>query len=303
MEKNHQLDAVIIGGSYAGLSAAMALGRSLRKVLVIDHGKPCNSQTPHSHNFITQDGEAPAQIASRAKQQVEQYPTIRFLHDKVENASQSEKSFIVTTQTGNVYHAKKLLFVTGLRDRMPAISGFEACWGKSILHCPYCHGYEVKHQRTGILANGDTGYELIKMISNWSQDLVLFTNGLSTLTAEQINLISKYKFPIVEKPIEAIQHDRGYIQHIIFSDQSKYEVATLYARPSFEQHCNLPIALGCELTEQGLLKVDAFQKTTVKGIFAAGDNASFARSVSVAVAAGTVAGAALNKELIEAQFL
>lgn len=303
MQENLKLDAIIIGGSYAGLSAAMALGRALRKVLVIDYGRPCNRQTPHSHNFLTHDGEVPALIAAKAKQQVEQYPTIQFLNANVVEARQADNSFQIITQEENVYSAKKLLFATGLKDIMPAISGFEACWGKSILHCPYCHGYEVKQQRTGILANGDMGYELIKLIDNWTSDLILFTNGPSSLTAEQMSVISKHKIPVIEKPIDFLHHDQGYIEQIVFSDYSTYDVTALYARPAFEQHCHLPIALGCELTEQGLLKIDAFQRTTVKGVFAAGDNASLFRSVSMAVAAGTFAGVALNKELIDEQFL
>jgi thioredoxin reductase len=302
MQVNSKLDAVIIGGSYAGLSAAMALGRALRNVLVVDHKKPCNRYTLHSHNFITQDGEAPALIAAKARNQLEQYATIHFVNDEVIKASQMDTSFQVETKEGQVHTAKKLLFATGLKDIMPIIGGFEACWGKSILHCPYCHGYEVRQQRTGILANGDIGFELIKMISNWTKDLVLFTNGPSTLSTEQKTLVAKYNIPIIEKPIESIKHHQGYIQHICFSDGSAFAVTVLYARPIVEQHCNLPVSLGCELHEQGLLKVDSLQKTNINGIFAAGDNVSSFRSVSIAVATGTIAGAALNKELIDEQF-
>lgn len=302
MQVNSKLDVVIIGGSYAGLSAAMALGRALRNVLVVDHKKPCNRYTPHSHNFITQDGEAPALIAAKARNQLEQYATIHFVNDEVIKASQIDTSFQVETKEGQIYTAKKLLFATGLKDIMPVIGGFEACWGKSILHCPYCHGYEVRQQRTGILANGDIGFESIKMISNWTKDLVLFTNGPSTLSTEQTTLVAKYNIPIIEKPIESIKHQQGYIQHICFSDGSAFAVTVLYARPIVEQHCDLPVTLGCELNEQGLLNVDPLQRTNIKGIFAAGDNGSSFRSVSIAVATGTMAGATLNKELIDEQF-
>ncbi|HYH16762.1 MAG TPA: NAD(P)/FAD-dependent oxidoreductase, partial [Flavisolibacter sp.] len=297
MQENTKFDAIIIGGSYAGLSAAMALGRALRNVLIIDHKKPCNRYTPHSHNFITQDGEVPASIAAKARQQVAQYATVHFLDNEVIKASQFDTSFQVETIDGQAYVAKKLLFATGLKDLMPEISGFEACWGKSILHCPYCHGYEVKNQLTGVLSNGDIGFEFIKLIRNWTDNLVLITNGPSSINEEQRSLLSKHNIPIIEKPISSFEHNQGYIRHIIFSDQSTYEVKALYARPVFEQHSDLPVSLGCELTEQGLLKVDTLQKTNVKGIFAAGDNSSLFRSVSFAVSTGTMAGAALNKEL------
>jgi thioredoxin reductase len=302
MQKNVKLDVIIIGGSYAGLSAAMALGRALRNVLVIDQGKPCNRSTPHSHNFITHDGEEPLLIADKARQQVKQYPTIQFLNAEVVEAKQEANSFQIKTQEGVAYSSRKLLFATGLKDILPSISGFEACWGKSILHCPYCHGYEVRQQRTGILANGDAGFELMKLISNWTKDLVLFTNGPTTLNSDQLKLAAKYNITVVETPIVSIEHEQGYIKHIRFADQSTYELKALYARPAFEQHCSLPAALGCELTEQGLVKVDMFQRTNVQGIYVAGDNSSM-RTVSMAVATGTMAGIALNKELIDEQFI
>lgn len=302
MQKDIKYDVIIIGGSYAGLSAAMTLGRAVRNVLVIDHGKPCNRSTPHSHNFITHDGEEPLMIAQKARQQVKQYSTIEFLNAEVVEAKQEADSFQIKTQEGNTYSCKKLLFTTGLKDILPDISGFEACWGKSILHCPYCHGYEVRQQRTGILANGDIGFELMKLISNWTRDLVLFTNGPATLNADQLKLAAKYNIPVIEKPIISIEHEEGYIQHIWFADQSKYELKALYARPAFEQHSPLLASLGCELTEQGLVKVDMFQRTNVNGIYAAGDNSSM-RTVSMAVSTGTMAGIVINKELIDEQFM
>ncbi|MEL6971969.1 MAG: NAD(P)/FAD-dependent oxidoreductase, partial [Bacteroidota bacterium] len=155
MKSNNGFDVIIVGGSYSGLSAAMALGRSLRNILIIDSGLPCNRQTPHSHNFITQDGEQPAAIAEKAKAQVLNYDTIRFLHGKAISGKKTENGFTITTQKEETFTAKKLVFATGVKDIMPDIGGFSACWGISVIHCPYCHGYEVKNEKTGILANGD----------------------------------------------------------------------------------------------------------------------------------------------------
>ncbi len=140
-------EVIIVGGSYAGLSAAMSLGRALRSVLVIDSGKPCNQQTPYSHNLITQDGRPPRQIATAAKAQVAQYPTITFYEGLAVSGVKTETGFAITTQTGDAFTAKKVIFATGLKDIMPDLAGFAACWGISILHCPYCHGYEVRKQK------------------------------------------------------------------------------------------------------------------------------------------------------------
>src|SRR5688500_3542764 len=139
IEKN-SFDVIIIGGSYAGLSAAMALGRSLRNVLVIDSGNACNKQTPHSHNFITNDGNTPAEIAKKAKEQVMQYDTVKFLTGLATIARKSESGFEIETQNGEVFRSAKLLISTGISDIMPPIQGFAECWGISVLHCPYCHG-------------------------------------------------------------------------------------------------------------------------------------------------------------------
>src|SRR5690606_19696546 len=168
MTENKVFDVIIIGGSYAGLSAALALGRSLRHVLIIDSGAPCNRQTPHSHNFLTHDGEPPARIATQARDEVLRYDTVRFVQDTATEAVSQEHGFAVTTASGDRYTAQKLLFATGVRDLMPDIPGFADCWGISILHCPYCHGYEVRGRTTGVLANGDTGYELAMFINNWT---------------------------------------------------------------------------------------------------------------------------------------
>src|SRR5687767_10565291 len=137
MTDKKNFDVIIIGGSYAGLSAAMALGRALRNVLIIDSGKPCNRQTPHSHNFITQDGKTPAEIATLAKQQVEKYDTVTFFSGLATDGAKTENGFQIQTGSGETFRAKKLIFATGVKDVMPTIEGYAECWGISVLHCPY----------------------------------------------------------------------------------------------------------------------------------------------------------------------
>lgn len=295
-------DVAIIGGSYSGLSAAMAMGRSMRNVLIVDSGKPCNRQTPHSHNFITHDGEAPAVIAQKAKEQVLKYDTVEWMNDTVTFANKSENGFALQTTNGKNIEAKKLVFATGLRDIMPPIAGFAACWGISVLHCPYCHGYEVRNQPPGIIANGDAAFEFARMISHWSKNLTLFCNGTSTLNSEQTQKLSGHSIAINQKEIREMVHVNGQLQHLVFGDGSTQKIKAVFTRPAFEQHCTLPVGLGCPLTETGLLAVDGFQKTSVAGMYAAGDSATLFRAISVAVAAGALAGAMLNKELIEEAF-
>ncbi|GAL84496.1 pyridine nucleotide-disulfide oxidoreductase [Sporocytophaga myxococcoides] len=295
-------DCIIVGGSYSGLSAAMALGRSLRNVLIIDDGKPCNATTPHSHNFITHDGKKPAEITAIAKQQVEQYKTVNFYTGFALKGTKLDDGFQIETKAGDIFKSKKMIFATGIRDVLPAITGFSACWGISVIHCPYCHGYEFRESKTAILSNGDMAFHFSQLIYNLTKDLTLITNGKSELTAEQTEKLQKNNISVIEKELAEVKHKEGYLEEVIFTDGSTIPLKALYVRLPFEQHSDIPALLGCEITDQGFIKVDAMQKTTVPGVFVCGDNSSFMRSVANAVSSGNMAGAAANRELCEAEF-
>ncbi|MGN6492647.1 MAG: NAD(P)/FAD-dependent oxidoreductase [Agriterribacter sp.] len=295
-------DVIIIGGSYAGLSAAMALGRSLRNTLIIDAGKPCNQQTPHSHNFITHDGETPGNIRDKAKAQVLAYKTVQLVNDTAITAVDNTGSFSVQTSSGKNYQSKKILFATGILDILPPIKGFAECWGISVLHCPYCHGYEVRYQKTGIIASGEGAVEYAKLISNWTNELAIFTNGAPAFSDAHAATLQKTNANVYPQEIEAIEHVAGQVSTVHLKDGSRVTVPVIYHRPSFQQHSPLPETLGCSLTSNGFIQVDGMQKTTMPGIFAAGDNSTGFRSVAEAVAAGNKAGAVINKELIEETF-
>lgn len=300
--ENKNFDVIITGGSYSGLSAAMALGRSLRNVLVIDNGKPCNRQTPHSHNFVTHDGKTPAEIAKLAKQDVGKYDTVRFYNGTVVKTSKANEGFVIETSTGEKFYAKKLILASGVKDIMPDIPGFAECWGISVIHCPYCHGYEVKNEITGILSNGDIAYEFSKLIFNLTKNLTLFTNGKAVLSDEQLEKLKNNNIILNEDEIKEVKHENGFIQKIIFKNGKEVPLQALYAKIPFEQNINVSDDLGCELTEQGFIKVDIMQKTTVSGLFACGDNVTMMRSVANAVAQGNFAGAMVNKELSDDEF-
>ena len=300
--ENKKFDVIIIGGSYSGLSAGMSLGRSLRNVLIIDNGKPCNRQTPHSHNFVTHDGKTPGEIANLAKKDVEKYNTVRFYNGTVIKTVKITGGFRIETSSGEKFHAKKLILASGVKDVMPDIPGFAECWGISVIHCPYCHGYEVKNETTGILSNGEMAYEFSKLIFNLTKNLTLFTNGKAVLTNEQTEKLKQNKIMLNEDEIEEIKHENGSIQKIIFKNGKEVSLQALYAKIPFEQNLNVSDDLGCELTEQGFIKVDMMQKTNVPGVFACGDNVTMMRSVANAVAQGNFAGAVVNKELADEEF-
>ncbi|MBS1904807.1 MAG: NAD(P)/FAD-dependent oxidoreductase [Bacteroidetes bacterium] len=295
-------DVIIVGGSYSGLAAAMALGRASRRVLVIDSKKPCNRQTPHSHNFLTHDGAPPAQIAAIAREQVEQYSTVEFVTGVAIAGAITPHGVRIGIASGRSFDAKKLIFATGIVDEMPDIPGFAECWGISVLHCPYCHGYEVRNENTGILANGDAAFEFATLLSQWTNELTVFTNGASTLSPERSATLERHGIRIDESEIDSLQHIDGHLQTMIFKNGTATTLKALYSRRPFRQHCTIAETLGCELTDQGYLKIDATQQTTIRGIYASGDNTTPMRTVANAVATGTAAGMHVNKELIHEAF-
>lgn len=299
---DNQYEVIIIGGSYAGLSAAMSLGRSLRNVLIIDGGKPCNRQTPHAHNFLTHDGEAPAAIAQKSKKQVLEYSTVVFMSGLAVSGKKTDQGFVITTDNGKNFTAEKLIFATGVKDNIPDMPGFSECWGRSIIHCPYCHGYEYKGKKTAIMANGERAVHVASLVNNLTDDITILTSGKADIEEPQMIKLNGHGIKVIETEVSEIEHTDGHLKNVMFGDGSKTHFDVAYAAIPFTQHSGIPESLGCELTDMGHLKVDMFQKTTVPGIYACGDNASMMRALAYAVATGNIAGAMCNNELTEDRF-
>lgn len=299
---NQKYDAIVIGGSYSGLAAAMGLGRALRKVLVIDSGLPSNRFTAEAHNFLTHDGSSPGEILRAAREQIRRYQTVTFLNGVAVAARLERDTFHVTIENGETHLASKLVLATGIIDQLPGISGLAECWGKSVLHCPYCHGYEVRGAKTAILGNGDYALEFSSLISNWTFDLTLLTNGQSTLTVDQASKIASQNIKIIENDIESIHHVDGYVDRILFNDRPPILIDAIYTKPRLQQHSNLASMLGCEMSDEGYIKVDGAQRTTIPGVYACGDNSSKMRTLANAISMGTTTAISLNKELVAERF-
>ncbi|MBO9672815.1 MAG: NAD(P)/FAD-dependent oxidoreductase [Sphingobacteriaceae bacterium] len=295
-------DVIIIGGSYAGLSAALTLGRSTRNVLIIDAGKPCNRQTPHSHNFLTHDGDRPVDIAKAAKAEALKYPTVRFLEGNAISAKQIGIGFTIGLEDGGSFSARKILLATGLKDTLPNIKGLAACWAVSAIHCPYCHGYEVKNEKIALLMNGDHAFEMAKNLHLWNKDLTILTNGKLGFTAEQTEKLKSKSIAILEEEVVELEHQNGQLENIVFKSGKKLTFKAIYIKPEIDQHVNFSDQLGFELTDLKTIKVNEQQQTTAKGVYAAGDCTTLFRSLPIVTAAGTMAAVMINKELISEDF-
>ncbi|MGH2623917.1 MAG: NAD(P)/FAD-dependent oxidoreductase, partial [Sphingobacterium sp.] len=197
---------------------------------------------------------------------------------------------------------KKLIFATGIKDQMPAIKGFEDCWGVSIIHCPYCHGYEFRNQNTGMFANGEKAFHLASLVRNLTSNLTILTNGKADFSVEQLEKLNKNDIKIISTEVAEIAHENGHVKHVVFEDGKPLNFDAIYAAIPFVQHTEMPVALGCELTEHGYIKVDHMQKTTVEHVFACGDNSGMMRSIANAVHSGNLTGAMVNALLSAEMF-
>jgi len=294
-------DVLIVGGSYAGLACALTLGRSLRKVLVMDSGEPCNRYATHAHNFLGADGIPVDELKSNALRNIRNYKTVTLIENTVENCKKTSLGFELSATKGNKYYGKKLVIATGIKDILDDIPGLKECWGISAIHCPYCHGYEYHAQPTGIIIKGASAIHHAELISNWTSALFLFTNGDPELTEERIKSIKALGVELIETPVKELIHDNGKLKCIITADGKEYPMKAVYVSPTTLQASNLAASLGCELNDKGLIETDKEQKTNVEGVYACGD-CTANRSLAGAVNSGHIAGGAVNNTLIAEGF-
>ena len=295
-------DTIIIGGSYSGLSAAIALARFSRKVLVIDNDRPCNRTATQSNNFFTHDGDSPEVILAKAKKVLLHYPTVQTKTDTVVLAEKNGKGFNVQTLHGDSYFARKLIFATGVRDIFPDIKGFRECWGISVIHCPYCHGYELRGQKTAVLVNGAKGFQIAVLAHNITGQISIITKGVPEFSEDQRIRFESNGIAVTQKQVLRIAHQNGHVHALVFADGTAEDFTAVYAVPDLEQSCDIPRQMGCALTEADYILVDKARRTSVPGIFACGDCTTPMRSIAYAVSAGSMAGAAVNFELAEELF-
>jgi thioredoxin reductase len=294
-------DVIIIGGSYAGLSAAMQLGRARRDVLIIDEGLRRNRFAAHSHGFLTQDGVDPAIIAAEARAQVLKYPTIQWLPARahaarrVDEAGSTGPGFEVIV--GDTRHlSRRLLLATGVRDILPEIPGLIERWGKSVFHCPYCHGYELDHGRIGVIAGSEISMHHALMLPDWGPTTLLVNDAFNP-DAAQLAALASRGTSVERSRVKAIT---GHAD-IELADGRTLSFAGLFALAPFELSGPFSEQLGLEL-EQGpigtIIKTDLVKETSMPGVFACGDAARMMASVALSVGDGNLAGAGLHRSLM-----
>ena len=281
-----QYDIIIIGGGPAGLSAALTAARGNRSILVIDSSRPRNAPAAHMMNFPSRDGTPPLEFRNLIMKDLSRYPKVKFSANKVEQIVPTANGFLVDGT-----FAKKILLAHGVTDILPDVPGMKELFGKSIFHCPYCHGYEYIDSPIAVIGSKEYAKHMVPIVKGLSSDLILFTDGTEGIEIPGVKVYTE--------KIERYIHDGEKLKAVKLVTGEVIERS--YAFHKFDQKLSsdLGTKLGCELTETGKYKITEMGLTTVAGVFAAGDDSLIMQSVLSACASGQLAGAAMNMEILQ----
>ncbi len=293
-------DAIIIGGSFAGLSAAMQLARGRRSVCVIDTGLPRNRFTDASHGFFAHDGDAPLSLIAKGRAKVAEYPNVRFVRGEAVRVAGQTPKFSVALANGATVEGARLVLAFGVKDGLPDIEGVSERWGHTVLHCPYCHGYEFGGQPLGVLQTMPMSSHQALMIPEWGAT-TFFLNGGPEPDADTLSQLSRRGVTIEPSRVVALEGEAPELCGVRLEDGRLIPVSALYLGPKTELNSDVAKQLGCEIEEGPfgpVIKVDAMMQTNVPGVFAAGDIARAMHNATFASADGVMAGTAAHRSLI-----
>ena len=292
-------DVVIVGAGPAGLSAALILGRSCRSVVVFDSGHPRNAASQAMHGFLTRDGLAPREFLRLAREELRRYDTVSVRDAEVVSAEcQKNKRFAVTLEDGARIISRKLLLATGVVDHVPDVPRIREFYGRSVFHCPYCDGWEVRDQPLAIYGNGERGLGLSLELTGWSRDLVLCTDGPGEIDAKGLARLAKHGIDVREDRITQLEGEDGRLREIVFADGSRLPRRAMFFTTGQTQRSNLLVGLGCEFNEKGTVRTGKYETTHLPGLFVAGDASRAVQWVVVAAAEGAEAAFAINSDLL-----
>jgi thioredoxin reductase len=292
------LDAVIIGGGPAGLSAALVLGRCIRRVAVCDSGQYRNARSTALHCFMSRDGIAPSSLLEETRRQLERYETVSMLATKVRSVDRRDAQFTVATDDGHALQARSLLIATGVVDDLPGIEGIDELFGRSVHVCPYCDGWEHRNAPVAVYGHGEKAARFAILLRQWTGDLVLCTNG-SELSEEHAGLLNKAGIGVREGVIARLEGKDGCLQAILFAGGERLARKALFFTTG--QHPRSPLLekLGCRFDEEGGVACDPDGRTSVPGVFVAGDVSRDVQLAIIAAAEGARAALAINKSLVD----
>ncbi|MEV4543477.1 bifunctional NAD(P)/FAD-dependent oxidoreductase/class I SAM-dependent methyltransferase [Micromonospora echinaurantiaca] len=298
-------DVVVVGGGAAGLAGALALGRARRSVLVVDAGEPRNAPAEHMHNYLGRDGTAPGELLAAGRAEVTGYGG-RIVSGRVVSAGRDGAEFTVTLDDGRTVRARRLLVATGLVDELPEVPGLAQRWGRDVLHCPYCHGWEVRDRRIGVLATGPFGVHQAQLWRQWSEHVLLVLHGAAAPGAEETEQLAARAIPVVDGPVAGLEVTGDALTGVRLASGELVELDALVVAPRFTARAGLLTSLGLEPVEVEMgghvfgsqIPADANGATAVPGVWVAGNVADVRAQVITSAGAGLTAGAAINADLV-----
>ena len=292
-------DVVIAGGGPAGLSAALVLGRCRRRVLLCDNGHPRNEAAAALHSYLTRDGITPAEFLRLGRQELAKYDTVEIRDVTVTDAECVSGAFVTTLDGGEQVRSRKFLIATGVRDNVPEIDGLRELYGRSVFHCPYCDGWEVRDQPLAIYGRGERGYGLSLELTAWSRDLVLVSDGPSEIDEEHRERLSQNGISIREARVVRLEGADGILHRIVFAQGEPLERRAMFFTTGQSQQSALAVSLGCEFNDKGTVRTGKYESTHLRGLFVAGDASRAVQWVVVAASEGAEAAFAINSDLIK----
>jgi thioredoxin reductase len=293
-----EYDVVVIGGGAAGLSAALVLARARRSMAVVDAGEPRNAPASHMHGFLSRDGLPPRDLLAAGGNEVEGYGGHLIAGTVAEILPSTKPRFHVRLADGPPLATRRVLVATGLRDELPGIPGVHERWGRDLLHCPYCHGYEVRDQPLGVLGGSPDALQLAQLVRQWSSDVVFFPHA-DPLTADQRSQLAARAIGVVDGTVKRLVVDNDRLNGIELDDGRVVRRAAVFVRPRFVPQSGLLVGLGCKTDDDGWVVTDAVGRTTVPGVWAAGNVANPRAQVITAAGEGSSAAIAMNADLVE----
>ncbi|KMO77529.1 pyridine nucleotide-disulfide oxidoreductase [Mycolicibacterium chubuense] len=297
-------DGVVIGGGAAGLSAALVLGRARKRTLVVDVGAQSNRAAHGIGGLLGFDGVPPAELYARGRDELARYPSVEVRDDEVADVTAHEGGFTIGLSDGGVERTRRVLLATGMHYRAPEVPGLEKFWGRSVFHCPFCHGWEVRDQPLAVLAAGERGVHMASLLRGWSDDVVLLTNGPAGLADADRNHLAARGIPVDERVVAGVSGSEGCLEEVVFADGTSLARRGLLVAGTLHQRTGLARDLGVAFAPPGpvsaeAIAVDAFWRTSVPGVYAAGDVCAQMPQVAGAIAAGSGAAVAIVGSLME----
>ncbi|REK71781.1 NAD(P)/FAD-dependent oxidoreductase [Paenibacillus paeoniae] len=298
------VDCVIIGGGPAGLNAALVLGRARRSVIVLDDNQPRHAVTQHTHGFLTRDGVTPGKLRGLAQRELAAYPTVAMEHRRVTEIWRAGAGFHIGTGDGSWYAARKVLLATGLRETLPQVPDIDSFYGRSLFNCPYCDGWELRDRPLIVIADGMNAFTLTRLAYQWSKDLLLCTNGAEgTLNEEELNQLKSHGIRITKRRVAGLEGKDGELHSIRLEGGAQVRRSGGFVSPVWRQAAPFGDWLGCAANEQGGIQTDRLGRTSVYGVYAAGDSSVIAPAQAVIAAGeGSKAAIGINADLIQEDF-